>query len=425
MKQLYPLYFALLLFLTAAGAHAQDMARVRQTIDTLCSSAMHGRGYLLEGDAKAAGYIRSRFAAAGLKSFDNDYFQYFRLPVNRITHTPQLQVDGKKLTAGSGFLAQASSASGKGKAKVLVLDALIFFDPAVAQRFFAQDFHKKALVFRQQDRQKLQKLAPEYLTKLQQAKVHVVLQPKELLTTVATRQGAIPVLEVQAAAWPATARRIKYNITADFDSAYTTQNVLAFVEGSIRPDSFIVFTAHYDHLGGQGEEVYFPGANDNASGTAMLLELASFYSQPQNRPKYSMAFIAFTAEEAGLLGSFHYVQHPLFPLSQIRFLLNFDLLGTGDEGMMVVNGAVHTAEFELLQQLNQQHHYLPNIRNRGKAANSDHYPFSDKGVPAFFFYTLGGTTAYHNVKDHPGQLPLTRFAEVYQLILDFAATLQE
>lgn len=92
--------------------------------------------------------------------------------------------------------------------------------------------------------------------------------------------------------------------------------------------------------------------------------------------------------------------------------------------MMVVNGSIHMAEFARLQTINKAHNYLPQIRMRGKAANSDHYPFSERGVPAFFFYTLGGTTAYHNTQDQAQQLPLTRFREVFRLITDFAAALQ-
>jgi Zn-dependent M28 family amino/carboxypeptidase len=195
--------------------------------------------------------------------------------------------------------------------------------------------------------------------------------------------------------------------------------VLAFIAGSAQPDSFLVLTAHYDHLGRQGREVLFPGANDNASGTAMLLELAAWYAQPRNRPRYSIAFMAFGAEEAGLVGSAFYTQHPLFPLSHIRFLVNLDLLGAGDEGLMVVNGRILEQEFNLLHQLNTRHHYLPLIKGRGKAANSDHYHFTEKGVPAFFFYTLGGPAAYHDPQDLAATLPLSGFTGVFWLIKDF------
>ncbi|MCX2742114.1 M28 family metallopeptidase [Pontibacter anaerobius] len=403
---------------------AQDMARARQTLDTLTSQSMYGRGYTFEGDLKAALYIKNRFDEMGLQPLEGQsYFQEFSFPVNRIVKTPQLQVNGRTLVPGQDFVARSSSASGAGKAKVLPLDTLVFTDARVAQKFFRKNFTNKALVYPQQEQKRLAQLPAPYQQKLQQAKVHIILQPKSLLTTVAKQQEAVPVLEVLQNAWPQQAEKVYFTVQADLNPQHQTQNVIGFIPGSQQPDSVLVFSAHYDHLGSQGKEVYFPGANDNASGTTMLLELAQHYSRPENQPKYSMVFIAFAAEEAGLLGSFHYVQNPLFPLQQISFLLNLDLLGTGDEGLMVVNGKVHEQEFGLLQRLNEQHHYLPQIKSRGKAANSDHYPFSEAGVPAFFFYTLGGTAAYHNPQDHAAQLPLTKFPEVFKLITSFAEAL--
>ncbi|MFL5752563.1 MAG: M28 family metallopeptidase, partial [Bacteroidia bacterium] len=143
-----------------------------------------------------------------------------------------------------------------------------------------------------------------------------------------------------------------------------------------------------------------------------------------NKPKCSIAFICFSAEEAGLLGSEYYVNHPLFPLSKIKFLVNLDLLGTGDEGITVVNATEFKKQFEVLKQINEEKKYLPLVKPRGKAHNSDHYWFSEKGVPCFFIYTMGGIKAYHDVYDLPQTLPLTKFSEVFRLIVDFAAAIQ-
>ncbi|MHA6246814.1 M28 family metallopeptidase [Pontibacter sp. CAU 1760] len=420
------LYFLLLLHgLVLVSAIAQDMPRVRHTIDTLTSATMHGRGYTCQGDAKAAAYIQHRFKKLGLQPYDQDYFQTFRFPVNAIIQTPQLKVDGVRLRPGKDFVAHAASASGKGRAQVLRMDTAVFADAVVAQKFFSQSFRGKALVLSPQDQQQKSKLPALYRQKLQEAELHIILQPKALLTTVAQAQTAVPVLEVLETAWPPKANRLRFEVKSRLSPAHEAHNVIAFIPGRTQPDSVLAFTAHYDHLGGQGKDVYFPGANDNASGTAMLLELAAYYSQPANRPAYSVVFMAFAAEEAGLLGSRYYTEHPLFPLSRIRFLVNLDLLGTGSDGLMVVNGKVHAPEYALLQQLNEQRQYLPRIKARGKAANSDHYPFSEKGVPAFFFYTLGGTAAYHNTNDYASQLPLTKFQGVFRLLVDFAGKLQE
>ena len=170
-----------------------------------------------------------------------------------------------------------------------------------------------------------------------------------------------------------------------------------------------------------GNKTIFPGANDNASGVSMLLNLAKAYSK-NNNSKYSLLFIAFAGEEMGLLGSKYYTEHPVVPLEKIKFLINLDLLGTGDDGLMVVNGEIYPQQFNLLDSLNTVHHYLNHIGKRGKARNSDHYYFSEKGVPAFFLYTLGGIKAYHDIDDKGSTLPLTKYKEVFRLISDFINT---
>ncbi|MBL4735303.1 MAG: M28 family peptidase, partial [Flavobacteriales bacterium] len=182
-------------------------------------------------------------------------------------------------------------------------------------------------------------------------------------------------------------------------------------------DSTIVFTAHYDHLGRMGNTTYFPGANDNASGVSMLLDLARFYMI--DSIKYNVVFIAFAAEEAGLLGSKFYTENPLSPLKNIRFLVNIDLMGNGEEGITIVNGAIHHKEFELLCLLNDQNDLVPLVKKRGKAQNSDHYFFTENDVPAFFIYTLGGTKAYHDVFDISATLELKKYDEVFKLITGF------
>jgi len=100
-----------------------------------------------------------------------------------------------------------------------------------------------------------------------------------------------------------------------------------------------------------------------------------------------------------------------------------DLLGTGDDGIMVVNATVFKNQFEKLNTINQEKNYVKQIKQRGKAANSDHYWFSEKGVPCFFIYTMGGIQAYHDVYDKPETLPLTKFKELFELLIDFTDSL--
>lgn len=215
-------------------------------------------------------------------------------------------------------------------------------------------------------------------------------------------------------------KRIRFKLKQKQFDEYPCYNVIGYVEGSRYPQRFLVITAHYDHLGSVGD-VYFPGANDNASGVSMLLELARYF-QAHPLP-YSVAFIAFGAEEIGLKGSLHYVRHPVFPLSDIRFLLNLDLVGTGEEGITVVNGKVYEEAYELLRRLDLQRQYVASIEARGPAANSDHYFFSRMGVPAFFIYARGGSKAYHDPDDRPGALSLAGYEGIFSLIVDFFGAL--
>jgi Iap family predicted aminopeptidase len=242
----------------------------------------------------------------------------------------------------------------------------------------------------------------------------IILTSEKLSWGVSTFQALKPVLVLN--------RDIKDIAVArlDIDARlinYTTGNIIGFTEGEEHPDSFLVVLAHYDHLGKMGSEVYFPGANDNSSGVAMLLNLAKYFKEHSH--KYSVVFIALTAEEAGLLGAKYFVENPLFDLSRIAFLVNFDLAGTGDEGIKVVNGSVYKDKFDLLTSLNEQGGYLKSVQIRGAACNSDHCMFHNQGVPCFYIYTLGGIQAYHDVYDRSETLPLTEFEDYTQLMIRF------
>jgi Zn-dependent M28 family amino/carboxypeptidase len=190
----------------------------------------------------------------------------------------------------------------------------------------------------------------------------------------------------------------------------------------MQPDSFIVFTAHYDHLGMMGDNTMFPGAHDNASGVAMALDLMKHYANPDNKPYYSVVFIATAAEELGILGSKYFCANPLFGLEKIKFLINLDMVSTGDEGIMVVNGAVFTEEYDKLVKINTEKSYLKAISKRGEAKNSDHWFFYRNGVKCFFIYTLGGVSEYHNIYDKPEALPYTEYNDIFKLLTDFVKT---
>jgi len=408
-------------------AQGDVLKYAHQIVDTLASPSMHGRGYVLKGDSIAADYIKKEFEKIELKPVGKEFYQKFGIAVNTFPNKVEINVDGKKLEGGKDFVVYSSPIA-VGKYSVLIADEALVLQKKKYKKFFSQIFDNKILIIDDTGKTTHEL---QYFPLKNKPKAVIRLRDK-LQWSLATNVPDYPFIEVLRTSL-SNPNTIEFSIENKFFNDYQSQNVLGFIKGSQYPDSFIVFSAHYDHLGMMGKDVYFPGANDNASGCAMLLALAKYYAK-QALPlegggggglKYSIAFMAFGGEEAGLLGSKYYVENPLFPLKKIKFLVNMDIMGTGDEGIKVVNATEHKKEFNELVKINDEKKLLPNIQPRGKAANSDHYFFEEAGVKTFFIYTLGGIKAYHDIYDRAETLPLTKFEEAFKLLTAFTDYLQK
>jgi aminopeptidase YwaD len=412
------IFCGLLIFLSLISG-AQDIKRVRNYLKVLCSPKMGGRGYVDQGDKKAAEFLSKEFKKIGLQAFKGSYFQHFNFDINTFPGKVVLKDDFKTLVTGKDYIVNPISGSGKGSYPVKYLDTLVFTDARVRYRFLSEDNSCFVFVYETRHYQKITELGVEYLNKIHEAACIIELEDLKLTASLSGNQFSNPFFKVKKEAFNTKTKSISFELDAKLLKNYQSQNVIGYIKGKTKPDSMIIISAHYDHLGRMGSKTYFPGANDNASGVSMLLELARYYAKPENQPDHTIFFMAFGAEEAGLIGSKYFTEHPYFFLTRIRFMINLDLLGTGDNGMMVVNATINPSEFSLLEDINKRKNYLPAIKKRGEAANSDHYFFSERDVPAFFFYTLGGISAYHDVYDRPQTLPLTKFKEVFLLITDF------
>lgn len=372
-----------LLFVFASPVFGQDLKMARKVVDTLTSAEMWGRGYTHNGMDKAASFISSVFADYGLSPMaGKDFKQPFSYPVNTFPGKMMLRINGKDLLPGRDFLVSPESMGQQAKGALIQKDSITYINP--------------------------------------EHRILLILKDK-LTWSVAPEATDYTVIEVNRKALPDIPENIEMDIENKFLPAFSAANICAMVKGTQRPDSILLITAHYDHLGSLGKDTYFPGANDNASGIALLLNLAKYYAKHPQR--YTMAFICFAAEEIGLEGSKYFTEHPLLDLNKVRFLTNLDMVGTGENGITVVNATLYQKEFNLLQQINQDKKYLSKINSRGKAANSDHYFFTEKGVPAFFIYTQGGISAYHDIDDRAATLPLTSFENLFKLFVAFNAGL--
>ena len=372
---------SILFIIFAQVASAQDSLFARRIVDTLTSPYFWGRGYTNEGMGKAAKFLVQEFRNYGLKPMaGKDYVQPFNFNVNTFPGKMEVTLNGIILKPGKDFIIAPESRGAKAKGTLLQKDSITFID---------------------EDNR-------------------IVVKLKDKLTwSVAQEAADYTLVEVDRKLFKDIPAAISVNIENKLLNNFKAANICGVVKGTIKPDSIMMFTAHYDHLGGMGSSTYFPGANDNASGMAMLLSLAKYYAaHPQ---PYTMAFMCFAGEEAGILGSKHFTENPLIPLSSIKFLINTDLAGTGSEGITVVNASVYPRQFELLKKVNAKGNYLVKVYSRGKAANSDHYWFTEKGVPAFFIYTMGGIKAYHDIFDVSKTLPLNEYNDLFKLIVGFNA----
>ncbi|MEX0845905.1 MAG: M28 family peptidase [Balneolaceae bacterium] len=417
--------FLLIVFLPFSFiGNAQVIEYARTVVNTLGSEEFKGRGYVDGGDKLAADYIRQEFEKHNLKSFTKNYFQSFKTPVNTFPNKITLKINGKNLQAGSDFLVEAGSPKVKGVFEVISISAEdLLTDERLIPKLqqssgkfqIIEPFNKEDFTKEELDRINGVTGFLKYHEN-NPAEGTIILTMEKLTWSGSTTEFPNPGITIHADSISGPIKHIEIDLKNKFHKNYKTQNVIGFVEGE-NSDSAIVFIAHYDHLGMLGPDAVFTGANDNASGVAMLLSLAKFYAE--NNPKYSTVFIAFGAEELGLVGSRYFTENPLFDLSTIKFLINFDISGTGDDGIQVVNGSVYKDEFDLLTELNKKHQLLPQIKIRGEACNSDHCMFDRQNVPNFYIYTLGGISAYHDIYDRPETLPLTEFEDYFTLITRF------
>jgi hypothetical protein len=240
-----------------------------------------------------------------------------------------------------------------------------------------------------------------------------------------TSTAAVAAYEKEAAAAKAPVankfKPVRFTISAPQErSAVGTENVLGFLPGTDKKDEILVVSAHYDHLGIIGGEVY-NGADDDGSGTTGMLAIAEAFTKAAHAghgPRRSILFLANTGEEKGLLGSQYYTDHPVFPLANTVTDLNIDMIGRTDaahEGKpdyvyVIGSDKLSSQLHAVLEKANQQHGNLaldyrfndPNDPNRFYY-RSDHYNFAVHKIPVAFFFN-GVHADYHEASDEVSKI---------------------
>lgn len=396
----------------------------KQIMDSLCSDHYDGRGYVNQGDVRAADFIIRELENIGIAKFKKQSFeQFYMFNVNTFPSTMEVVLGEDTLIPGANYLVDPSSGTAQGSFDLTEINSenwqaiyggrLNWKSLKEDQKIFAFNFTDI------NDKEKLKELNAVAHEAMNYFPCIWVTRDKKMFS-VGRSQKNYPLIQIDSAVYH-TVEKVQLKINNKYIPDYQSKNVIGYIPGKKKKE-YVVFSAHYDHLGRMGKDTYFPGANDNASGVAMLLSLANYYKK--NPPPFSIVFCFFSGEEAGLLGSHYFVSHPFFKLNKVKFVLNIDIMGAADKGITVVNGTKHEEEFNKLVEINSKKNYLAEIKKRGPTANSDHYFFSESGVPAFFIYSMGSVTNYHDIYDTAENTPLHKFDEVQSLLIDFVNSLK-
>ena len=409
--------FLVVLVLACMQVGAQNLAHYKSIIKELSSSKYQGRGYAKDGANKAGKFLQKEYEKAGV---DEVIIQPFKLDINTFGGKMEMSADGKKLRPGIDFSMREYSPGVHGKFPVYHVDTLnfnperIFADlakPEYANCLVACEFW---FTYRHRDVfSRLQKNGECTNAGL----IYTWASPIKFFKAYGDHIVDKPIIWVTPEAIEGV-KNVSVNVDNKFLKDYECFNVIAKVTGQ-RHDSCYVFTAHYDHIGNLGKKVFYAGANDNASGTAAVVTLAEYYAK--NRPPYDMYFLAFSGEDANLRGSNWYVEHPIVPLEQIKYLFNIDMIGdnnpvqyceVSDEGMR---------GFSLFEQINKGKNYFKELHRGDLTANSDHYPFATRHVPCIFLENEKGDAFqyYHTIFDTYETVRFDSYEPIFKMVRDF------
>jgi hypothetical protein len=225
----------------------------------------------------------------------------------------------------------------------------------------------------------------------------------------------------------ALAKRVSLSVNMRLLPSQNGENVVAIWRGTdpVLQNEYIVLGGHMDHNGVSADGHLYAGADDDASGTAIVMELARVFAG-KTRPKRSIVFAGFGGEEQGLLGSWYFAHHPTVPAEQIVAMFNFDMEGAGDGGASVsgrnyfmnpVDGVYKAYPDSIVKKFS--------MRRGSGMAGSDHSFFVQQGIPAFYFFSTGDHPFYHQFEDDPATLNMASLQFVGDRALDLVQAMAD
>jgi len=445
--------------------------RLREHVYYLASDELEGRGPATAGLEKAAAYITKALRAAGLRpAFAGAYRQPFEMLVGvAVGADNRVEADGLSVKLGPDMLPYTFSSVGevkgapvfagygirsedhdyddyagldvKGKV-VLALHAEPGDDDPKSpfdgrRRTSHASVRSKLLLAREagaaallviQDGLDPKKVGPRAADAgLVVARVSTKTASALLGFDVAMRKAEIDAAYAPKSEAPA---RPEVTVRIDLERERRTVHNVAGVIGPEAAEEVVVIGAHYDHLGmgsdsslsGTDEPRIHNGADDNASGTAVVLEVARALAPEAERLKRKVVFVLFAGEEDGLLGSSHFVKSPPFPIEAVAAMVNLDMVGRLREDRLNFMGVKTATELQALARAAAEGRGLTGTYGGDGYGPSDHTPFFAAGAPVLFLFT-GAHEDYHRPSDDPDTLYYPGMAKVGAVAADLVSAL--
>ena len=464
MKRIFLLSLLVLLVTLGFTQKPQITAKeLHEYVEFLASDSLKGRKPGTPEINVAATYILDHFKAAGLKPIGENGFQWFEIVTDvKLGEKNGLSFDGFDATIRKDFIPLSFSSSAKVNAPVVFagygfdidIDSLkwsdykgvdvkgkwvmVFradpdLDNSDSKFIPYSDVRSKVLTAKDKGAAGVLLITPKGVEKDDKlmplvvennevtAGIPILNITRELANKMLKKTGiSIDSLDrtiISSKAPNSFLTGITVNGTADVvQKREKTANVIALLEGSdpVLKDEYLVIGGHYDHLGfgGSGSGSRMPdtnavhnGADDNASGTAMVIALAKRLASEKGNTKRSIIFVAFSSEEIGLLGSKYFVDHPPVELKKIKAMFNFDMVGRFDneKNSISLSGTGTSVEADsLLKPLETKLHFAV-VHSPDGYGPSDHAAFYSSNIPVFYFNT-GVHTDYHTPFDDTEKL---------------------
>ncbi len=419
-----------------------DEIAVLGTVEELASEKYRGRLAGSEGNELAALYIADHFERLGLEKPQGleDYLQYYRQPFISLKSKPTLQVADKSgnIFMTFDYVKDFTLRSLAGQTNEIDLQApLYILENMNDLNKENYDIKDKVLLIPWNLRGS--KSFYELVDSVYDCGAAGAIGEYDLRSPMRTygnltvtpmlgpwlKKDHCPFINVDSDAFAklltaaAEGGSVSYRCSYVRENSKEAANVVGLLPGSDPQlkEEYIIIGAHYDHVGDNMDGTYNPGALDNASGTAAMMEVARVLAQEKTRPRKSVLFIAFNGEEGGLLGSEYYAQHPVYVLDN-TVMINLDMVGSAAKLPLKIAGA-EGGDQTLKVKLFEYAEALGIDAEKGIEGGSDHVSFAAKGVPSVLLIHEDFVNGYHGPDDKPEDVDKKRLEEVIKLVLHY------